>query len=109
MIRDVKFDESPIEAGKRRALQAWSDKDLSVAIRCFTKDPPPPDYKSCPACGVIRAQSGEIVYIVADENVFLEPGGRVEVVVRDESGDERQFRLTVRALARKANPTAAAF
>lgn len=95
MIQEVEFDQRPMHPGERRILRAWATAELSVGIMCFTSDPPPPGYKACAACGTIKAGNGETIYVEADQQTFQRPGGHVEVIVRDASGDSRTYRLTV--------------
>ena len=95
MIERVLFNNSPIYPGETRPLTAFSNLPLFVEVKCFTDTPPPPGYKACASCGVINARRGEEVEITADP-VALQSGGRLDVIVRDQSGDERIFKLTVR-------------
>jgi hypothetical protein len=93
----VLFDDGPIQPGERRSLQAWADTVMTVAIKCFTNDPPPPGYKACPSCGVIKLESGAQIYITADRGVFQRAGRGAElhVSLEDLTGDRRDYRLNV--------------
>jgi hypothetical protein len=101
MIREVLFDVSPIQAGEQRSLQAWADTPLSVEIKCFTSIPPPPGYKGCPSCGVIEIESGEKTYVTADRRTFERAsGGQLDVTLKDQTGDRREYQLKVIARER---------
>lgn len=102
MIDDVDFDDSPIGPGETRILKAYSNVPFTVFIRCFTKNPPPPGYRPCPACGSIPAISGQEIEVTADVDMFKKPGGVLEVLVRDEEGDARSYQLTVTVKPRES-------
>ena len=103
MIRDVKFDTSPIHPGEKRPLQAWADTRMTVAIKCFTKAPPPPGYKACPSCGEIKMDSGETTYVEAHYGTFERAkDGRLDVKIRDLTGDERAYHLRVLEIEEEA-------
>jgi hypothetical protein len=96
VIERVDFDESPINAGDQRALTAWSDTPMTVAIKCFTDEPPPPGYKACSACGTIPVKSGVTIYITADRGTFEQAGGVLELYLTDAAGDSRTLTADVR-------------
>jgi hypothetical protein len=103
MIREVKFDAGPIQAGEKRPLQAWADTRMSLEIKCFTNTPPPPGYKGCPSCGVINIDSGKVTYVTADRRTFEQAGGgQLDVTLEDQSGDRREYQLSVIAIGRGA-------
>jgi hypothetical protein len=108
VIRRIDFDDTPIRVGEYRALLAWADAPLEIIIRCFTKDPPPAGYKPCPECGVIKAANGQSVPVQANDRIFSQPGGTLEVTVRDETGDSRQFLLRVRVESSEPEPMTSA-
>lgn len=96
MITKVDLDSGPIAPGERRPITAWADTSLRVGIKCFTNTPPPPGYRPCAACGTIDIQSGETTYVTADRALFIESGGGyVEVILEDQKGDRRDYRLAV--------------
>lgn len=95
MIREVIFDDGPIQPGERRPLRAWADTPMAIAIRCFTDQPPPPGYKPCQSCGVIELRSGEQTYITADRRFFERVKGELHISIKDHTGDHREFRLDV--------------
>jgi hypothetical protein len=97
VIERVDFDEGPIHPGEQRALTAWSDSPMTVAIKCFTDKPPPPGYKTCAACGTIPVKSGKTIYITADQETFEIFGGALELVLTDATGDSRKIIARVRA------------
>lgn len=98
MITSVDFSEKPIAPGESRTLRAWSDiGPLFVAIECFREPPSPPSLAPCQECGNYSVGSGQAVLVKAS-NIFDSGGGYLRIVVRDMSGDEREFRLTISRL-----------
>src|SRR5713101_6052827 len=94
MIREVLFDDRPIQPGERRPLQAWADTPMFVEIKCFTNTPPPPGYKACPSCGKIELESGQQIYVTADLGIFSRSvGGELHVLLKDQTGDSRTYNL----------------
>jgi hypothetical protein len=100
MIHRVLFDDGPIQPGEQRSLQAWADTTMTVAIKCFTNTPPPPGYKPCPSCGVIKLESGAETYITADLRTFerARGSGELHVTLEDNTGDRREYQLNVLTL-----------
>jgi hypothetical protein len=84
-----------MEIGEQRLLFAQSDTIVSVEIKCFVQNPPPPGYKPCPSCGTLEAKPGRPVSITASAEVFSISRGTLEIRVRDESGDERHFSVPI--------------
>jgi hypothetical protein len=98
MITSVDFKEDPIAPGESRTLRAWSDVDpLFVAIECFREPPSPPNLTACDECGNYSIASGQSVEIKASA-IFETVSGHIRVVVRDMTGDVREFKLTVSRL-----------
>lgn len=95
MITQVSFNTSPIRIGERRLLRVWGDEPFAAEIKCFVENPPPPVFKSCPECGTFSINSGEPLVITPSDVVFANNEGSLEITVRDNSGDERQFSLKV--------------
>ncbi len=98
MITRVDFSEASIAPGESRLLQAWSDVGpLFVAIECFREPPSPPNLTTCDECGSYSMQSGQSIEVKASM-IFESVSGHIRVVVRDMSGDEREFKLKVSRL-----------
>jgi hypothetical protein len=95
VITNIDFSEDSISPGESRTLRAWSDVGpLFVAIECFREPPTPPNLTACDECGSYSIKSGQSIEIKAS-TIFESVSGYLRVVVRDMSGDMREFKLTV--------------
>jgi hypothetical protein len=104
MITNVEFDDRPIRPGDMRRLTAWSNAEMSVAIYCFTDEPPPPGYRPCASCGTIPVKSGIGINVTCDRRTFERGGGGIlEVKLTDTAGDKREYNLSVLAHAEDAS------
>jgi hypothetical protein len=108
MITSVEIDVSPMLPGEERTLKAWSDSTLTVDIRCFVSDPPPPGYRPCSSCGSITIESGVAYSYKANEAIFQEPNGALIIAIRDASGDEQSYQVGVVVEDRNQEPMATA-
>ena len=98
MIANVYFDVGPIHPGESRHLTVSSDTGpISVAIQCFREPPNPPHLTSCHECGSYTFETGDYFVVTASLEAFAERTGYLRVVVRDASGDAREFTLSVEA------------
>ena len=104
MILDVHFTLGSIQPGESRPLIAWSDVDLlSVEIECFREPPQPPRPRPCQECGKFTVVSGEELVVTASRYAFQDAKGFLLVTVRDQTGDQREFRLNVNKLEGEAS------
>jgi len=100
LIIDINFDSRPIEPGESRPLYAISDAgSIYVAIRCFREPPHPPQLTQCQECGSYKLAPGEHFVVTASHQTFADHRGYLSVIVSDESGDKREFTLSVEATA----------
>ena len=99
MIREVDFLITPMEPGESRNLRVYAESPISVAIRCFVSNPPPPGYRACAECGNFTISSGETLEVSASRRAFAQ-GGQLEIVIVDAEGDQRSFLLSVESEAR---------
>jgi hypothetical protein len=96
MITSVSVATDPIAVGEIRELIVHGDSPLSVAIKCFVKNPPPPGFKECKECGVIPLRSGQphlfTVGLLDDER----SQGSVFIFIKDAHGDHYTVELPVK-------------
>lgn len=95
MIQSIHLDTGPIRVGELRLLRAWGDEPLAVEIKCFVEKPPPSEFKHCPECGTFIVKNGQSIQIIPSHSVFANSEGSLEILIRDQSGDERQVSLQV--------------
>jgi hypothetical protein len=95
MIKNIEFDDRPMEVGEQRLLYAESDYKVAVEIKCFVQNPPPPGYKPCPSCGILDQKPGQPLVITASAELFSVSPGSLEITVRDGSGDEKHFSVAI--------------
>jgi hypothetical protein len=87
MIQNVQFSTARMTPGEVRDLTVWADGSITVDIKCFVWDPPPAGFKSCSACGTFPAANGTPIQVVADEQLFMTSGGRLNIaLVEDTTG-----------------------
>lgn len=99
MISSINFDLAPLLPGEIRPISIDGSTPIRVQVHCFTFRPPPPDYKPCRACGVLKLQSGQVHMITADRDTFAAHGGELHLDIEDADGDMRELRIGVEALA----------
>lgn len=96
MITNINFDTGPIRPGESRPLDVWSNTGpIFVAIQCFREPPQPAQLTSCQECGSYTFAPGDHFVVTASRRVFTQRSGYLRVVVRDASGDTREFTLSV--------------
>ena len=99
MALDYDLNPSPLIPGVDREFTWQGAGTLAGEIRCFVKNPPPPGYKPCDACGSFALQSGMSTIIHADYQVFFQFGGTLEIEIIDDFG----FRETITLLVNRRN------
>lgn len=95
MIRTIDFDRRPIKVGEWRPLTPQGDGPFVVEIKCFVDNPPPPGYKACDECGKFEIENNETIQITPSPSIFSQSPGRLDITVRDRTGDQREFSLMV--------------
>lgn len=96
MITNINFDAGPMMPGESRTLNALSNSGpIFVAIECFREPPQPAQLRACQECGTYTFSPGEQFVVTASRLIFSEHPGYIRVVVRDASGDTREFNLKV--------------
>lgn len=103
MIFGIDLDTAPMMPGEaRRLIVNSSAESLTITIKCFVSDPPPPGFRSCPECGTINARSGEPVQIVASSR-FLNAQSSVAIEIQDSEGDVRNLSVEVLSRAEESS------
>ena len=95
MILYANLLTTPMQPGEVRYLSARGDEQLTVEIKCFLLSPPPPSFRSCSACGTFPANNDQAVKVEAEETLFRQVGGSLNVHVSDRLGDIRTFTIQV--------------
>jgi len=98
MIKDIVYPTAALRAGDAYTLRIVAPEPVTVQIKCFTKEPPPPGFRPCPECGSFRARSGEVLKLSVSDSNFRAAGGAIEVFVEDGEGDSRRLSLKVLGL-----------
>ena len=96
MITGVRLPS--ISAGERGDVVIFGADPIEVEIRCFVHHPPPPEYRPCSECGVLRVFSGQPFSITANDILFGPTGGELVLEVSDADGDQKQYVLQVASL-----------
>jgi molybdopterin/thiamine biosynthesis adenylyltransferase len=107
MIRSIDFDAGPFRAGESRTIICNADAPSTIEIRCFVLEPPPPGYRPCSECGVIRGvANNQAVMVTANARLFARVGGELQIVITDAEGATQEFRVRVRPTEADAAPSA---
>ncbi len=92
---NIDLDTSPMHPGESRNLTLWAEQSLSISIKCFLYDPPPPRFRECEACGEFSIQGGVPFSLFASPDLFSESRGELHIRVSDDRGESLQFILDV--------------
>ncbi len=92
MISRINIDRFPIRAGEIRRLEVSGDECITVAIKCFVRDPPPPSFRPCRECGQIPQQPDGSFEIIAPTGM-QKTETELRISVTDAVGDHQEIVL----------------
>jgi hypothetical protein len=89
------FDNRPMMPGESRDFTLTSGAPARVDVRCFLSSPPPPGYRACSECGSYPIQQHQTIQIKANQAIFSQAQGGLDITISDANGDEVKIHLQV--------------
>ena len=81
--------------GESRDFTLTSASPATAKIKCFISSPPPPGYRPCAECGTYSLQQGQTIQIEANQYLFSNARGGLEITITDLDGDVIKIELLV--------------
>ncbi|MDO6693842.1 hypothetical protein Q4574_11130 [Aliiglaciecola sp. 3_MG-2023] len=88
------FENTPFKAGQSKVFRSDNQSKITLDIKCFVDDPPPPGFMPCGECGSFELAKEEEKLITADLRTFKR-GGRIVLTVSDRYGNEETICVVV--------------
>lgn len=88
----IDVDTQPMRPGETRPYTVYGSGLLAVAVKCWVTEPPPPEFRTCPACGSQQMGDGDVGQIAVPLD-FTE--GSIQISIEDSDGGRADATISV--------------
>lgn len=89
------YSDRPLILGEKRSVYVFGNGPFFITSSCFVDTPPPPGFRECAECGILKIESGESFEIDAASDFWKRKKGTIMINITDSNGDVEKIDFIV--------------